>query len=88
MKHAGSLPGLRPGRHGSLRRASFPRRRSLRLRGIACPLNWVKAKLMLEEMAGGDALSLLLDEKASGNVPESAERDGHTVLSVTAEGDR
>ena len=56
--------------------------------GVACPLNYVKAKLMLEQVQSGQVISVLLDEEGSRKVPPSAERDGHQVLSVTPEGDQ
>ena len=56
-------------------------------RGVACPLNYVKTKLLLEQMASGQVLSILLDEEGGRNVPESAQQDGHEVLSTKKEGD-
>ncbi len=52
-------------------------------RGVVCPLNYVKTKLALEQMKGGQILSVLLDEEGAKNVPESAAAEGHEVLSVT-----
>jgi len=57
-------------------------------RGVVCPLNYVKTKLLLEQMEKGAVLSVLLDEEGARNVPESAEQDGHKVLSAKQEGDR
>jgi len=57
-------------------------------RGVACPLNYVKTKLALEEMEAGEVLSILVGEDGAQNVPASAAADGHQVLSVTQEGDR
>jgi len=56
-------------------------------RGVVCPLNYVKTKLLLGQMQGGQVLSVLLDKEGARNVPESAEKDGHTVLSVAPEGE-
>ena len=56
-------------------------------RGVACPLNYVKAKLALEAMQPGQILTLVLGKEGAQNVPASATRDGHKVLSVTQEGD-
>jgi sulfite reductase (ferredoxin) len=56
--------------------------------GVACPLNYVKAKLLLDEVESGEVISVLLDEEAMRNVPESAERDGHEVLSVAQQGEQ
>ena len=49
-------------------------------RGVVCPLNYVKTKLLLEQMTSGQVLSVLLDEEGGANVPQSAEHDGHKVL--------
>jgi len=57
------------------------------LRGVACPLNYVKTKLLLEQMDSGQVLSILLGEDGAQNVPQSAEKDGHQALSVVEEGD-
>ncbi|MFC1716629.1 sulfurtransferase TusA family protein [Candidatus Poribacteria bacterium] len=56
-------------------------------RGVVCPLNYVKTKLVLEQMASGQVLSILLDEEGGRNVPESARQDGHEVLVKEKEGD-
>jgi tRNA 2-thiouridine synthesizing protein A len=53
---------------------------TLDLTGVVCPLNWVKAKLALEELAPGDELTLLLDPgEPLDSVPRSALEDGHSV---------
>lgn len=53
------------------------------LRGTACPLNYVKAKLKLETLQTGDLLQLYLDEgEALDNVPKSLHRDGHEIVST------
>ncbi len=55
----------------------------LDLRGVLCPYNFVKAKLKLETMEGGQVLSVLLDEgDPIRNVPRSIQDDGHLVLKV------
>ena len=56
-------------------------------RGVACPLNYVKTKLALEQMTGGEVLSILLDEQGARNVPDSAASDGHQVISVAKDKD-
>ncbi len=54
------------------------------LRGTPCPFNFVKAKLLLETLAKGDVLEILLDDgEPIHNVPQSLRSDGHTVLSAT-----
>ncbi|GKS58628.1 tRNA methyltransferase [Nitrospira sp.] len=53
----------------------------LDLRGVICPYNFVKTKLKLETMSGGEVLSVLLDEgDPIRNVPQSVQNEGHTVL--------
>lgn len=51
-------------------------------RGVACPMNFVKTKLVLETMAVGDMLTILLDDGAPiQNVPNSVELEGHRIVS-------
>jgi tRNA 2-thiouridine synthesizing protein A len=53
---------------------------ALDLTGVTCPLNWVKAKLALEELAPGDELTVRLDPgEALESVPRSARDEGHEV---------
>ena len=57
---------------------------SMDLRGTPCPMNWVKAKLRLEEMAPGQVLEIVLDDgDAIRNVPGSVKAEGHRILRVT-----
>jgi sulfite reductase (ferredoxin) len=56
-------------------------------RGVVCPLNYVKTKLLLGQMKAGETLAVLLDEPGTRNVPGSVEKDGNEVLSVVQEGD-
>jgi len=52
------------------------------LRGVACPMNFVKTKLELAAMNAGDKLRILLDDgEPIQNVPGSVRLEGHTVLS-------
>lgn len=51
------------------------------LRGVMCPLNYVKTKLKLEMMDDGDRLEVWLDAgDPIKNVPMSLRNDGHKVL--------
>jgi sulfite reductase (ferredoxin) len=51
------------------------------LRGVACPLNYVKTKLRLEMMDAGEQLEVWLDAgEPIKNVPMSLKNDGHKVL--------
>lgn len=54
-------------------------------RGVACPLNYVKTKLLLEKMQAGQVLSVLLNDEGAKNVPRSAEQDGCEVVLVAKE---
>jgi sulfite reductase (ferredoxin) len=57
-------------------------------RGVVCPLNYVKTKMLLDGMASGSILSVLLDEAGARNVPASVEKDGYEVLSVQQEAEQ
>ena len=51
------------------------------LRGVACPLNYVKTKLKLEMMDTGEQLEVWLDAgEPIKNVPLSLRNDGHKIL--------
>lgn len=53
------------------------------LRGVRCPVNYVKTKLKLEEMEVGNVLEILLDDgEPIVNVPRSAKEDGHKILEI------
>ena len=53
------------------------------LRGVACPLNFVKAKIELEKIEVGAVLEVLLDEGESvRNVPASFADQGQEVMEV------
>ncbi|HET8579641.1 MAG TPA: sulfurtransferase TusA family protein, partial [Nitrospiraceae bacterium] len=52
------------------------------LRGVMCPLNYVKTKLRLEMMEVGERLEVWLDAgDPIKNVPMSLRNDGHKILS-------
>ena len=54
------------------------------LRGVLCPMNFVRTKLELATLQSGDVLEILLDDgKPIENVPGSVRLEGHTVLSET-----
>lgn len=51
------------------------------LRGVACPMNYVKTKLKLEMMDAGEQLEVWLDAgEPIKNVPLSLKNDGHKLL--------
>lgn len=62
----------------------------LDLGGVACPMNFVKAKLRLETLEAGDVLSVILDDGAPvENVPASFRNEGQEVVAIErAEGGR
>lgn len=56
---------------------------SLDLRGVLCPMNFVKTKLKLEEMEGGQVLEVFLDEgEPMRSVPRSVKEEGHKIIQV------
>lgn len=60
----------------------------LDLRGVACPLNFVKAKLKLETLNVGDTLAVTLDAgEPIRNVPASFQDEGQDVLETKDLGD-
>jgi sulfite reductase (ferredoxin) len=62
---------------------------TLDLSGVACPFNYVQAKLQLEGMASGQLLEITLDEgEPIRNVPKSLRNDGHRILDTKKIGGR
>lgn len=59
---------------------------SLDLRGVMCPINFVKTKLKLEMMDAGEVLEVILDSgEPIQNVPKSIKEEGHKILEVKRE---
>jgi TusA-related sulfurtransferase len=53
---------------------------TLDLRGVPCPLNWVKTRLALEQLEPGAQLVVELDAgEPIESVPASARDEGHDV---------
>ncbi|MGD2278675.1 MAG: sulfurtransferase TusA family protein [Candidatus Omnitrophota bacterium] len=53
------------------------------LRGVVCPMNFVKVKVALESIKSGEILEVVLDEgEAMLNVPRSLKEEGHKILKV------
>ena len=51
------------------------------LRGIVCPLNFVKTKIQLDKMNKGQVLEIWIDNgEAIESVPKSVIEEGHLVL--------
>lgn len=58
----------------------------LDLRGVLCPINFVKTKLKLDTMEPGEVLELVLDSgEPIANVPKSIKEEGHKILEVKKE---
>lgn len=55
----------------------------LDLKGTPCPMNFVKTKLKLEEMAINETLEVVLDDgDPITNVSASVKEEGHKILKV------
>lgn len=51
------------------------------LRGVACPMNFVKTKVELSKISSGDTLKIYLDDgEPIDNVPRSVLGEGHRIL--------
>jgi len=58
------------------------------LRGVTCPMNFVRAKMQLSRTEVGHVLDVILDNgEPTRNVPSSFSEQGQEVVSVTNEGD-
>lgn len=63
---------------------STPEPTRLDLRGVACPLTFVRTRLALDRLAPGEPLEVLLDEgEPASSVPRSCTEDGDEVLQVS-----
>ncbi|MDP2688738.1 MAG: sulfurtransferase TusA family protein [Deltaproteobacteria bacterium] len=59
---------------------------SIDLRGVMCPINFVKTKLKLETLDSGEVLEVILDSgEPIQNVPKSIKEEGHRILEVKKE---
>jgi len=58
------------------------------LRGTVCPMNFVKVKVALAELAKDQVLRVYLDDgEPISNVPRSVTLQGHDVLATERKGD-
>jgi TusA-related sulfurtransferase len=56
----------------------------LDLRGVPCPLNFVRTKLKLEQMSAGELLEVWLDPgEPIEQVPDSLVMEGYTLEEIT-----
>lgn len=61
---------------------------SIDLRGVMCPINFVKTKLRLESMEDGQILEVILDSgEPIQNVPKSLKDEGYKIVEVNKEDD-
>jgi len=55
----------------------------LNLKGVACPMNFVKVKVALAQIGEGELLEIILDDgDPVRNVPRSIKEEGHTIVKV------
>jgi len=55
----------------------------INLKGVPCPLNFVKTKLKIEAMDAGEILEVELDDgEPITNVTASVKEEGHRILKV------
>ncbi|MFZ5969187.1 MAG: sulfurtransferase TusA family protein [Bacillota bacterium] len=53
------------------------------LRGVKCPINFVKAKVALSKISSGNHMGFYLDDgEPIKNVPASLEAEGHEILTI------
>ncbi|MCF6150757.1 MAG: sulfurtransferase TusA family protein [Candidatus Kuenenia stuttgartiensis] len=53
------------------------------LRGVLCPINFVKTKLKLEMLDTGQILEVILDDgEPMRSVPRSIKEEGHKIVKV------
>ncbi len=53
------------------------------LRGIRCPLNWARAKVVLEGVARGTIVAFQVDDaRAVSDMPRAAEAEGYQLVEV------
>jgi TusA-related sulfurtransferase len=53
------------------------------LRGVCCPINFVKAKLALELIAADEIVEFVIDEgEAVRNLPIALKEEGHKLLTL------
>lgn len=58
------------------------------LRGVSCPMNFVKTKLELAKIRQGQFLRLFIDDgEPIDNVPRSVAEEGHRIIEMVKAGD-
>ncbi|MFC1482681.1 sulfurtransferase TusA family protein [Candidatus Margulisiibacteriota bacterium] len=62
-------------------------KKTIDLKGVPCPMNFVKTKVALEEIEPGEMLEVILDEgEPMINVPRSVKEEGHKIIKVIPDG--
>jgi TusA-related sulfurtransferase len=52
-------------------------------RGLKCPVNWAKTAAVLETLAAGTVVEVLVDDpRSEKDLPVAAESAGHFVLAI------
>ena len=75
-------------RTGSQSAPAYAVKHELNLRGVACPMNFVKAKLKLETINIGEVLEVVLDDgQPIQNVPASFRAEGQEIAGMSETGD-
>lgn len=63
--------------------ASETPRLVLDARGLRCPVNWARAKALLEQVARGTLVEVLVDDpRSERDLPVAAEAEGYAVLEI------
>jgi sulfite reductase (ferredoxin) len=59
--------------------------KKLDLRGVKCPINFVRAKIALDDSEVGTVLELFIDDgEAYDSVPKSLSEEGHQIVSLSS----
>ena len=59
--------------------------KKLDLRGVKCPMNFVRAKITLDDSEVGTVLELFIDDgEAYDSVPKSLSEEGHEIVSLSS----
>jgi TusA-related sulfurtransferase len=59
--------------------------KKLDLRGVKCPINFVRAKIALDDSELGTILELFIDDgEAYDSVPKSLSEEGHQIVSLSS----
>ena len=63
-------------------------KREIDIRGMVCPMTWVKTKMELQKLNSGDCLKVLIDDGPPiENLPRSVKEDGHKIVKLKCLGE-